>query len=61
MKNLEDKNFWGIPYATEISTEAFVKDIWDPTTEEILTPKNFLGIGWGLNFYAIGKKAGIIK
>ncbi|MCZ8157873.1 MAG: hypothetical protein O9264_17265 [Leptospira sp.] len=61
MNNLDDKNFWGIPYGTEISTEALVKDLWDPTTEEILTPKNFFGIGWGINLHAIGKKAGLIK
>ncbi|MDZ4725609.1 MAG: hypothetical protein SH817_05605 [Leptospira sp.] len=61
MNNQDEKNFWGIPYATEISTEAFVKDIWDPTTEEIIKPKNFLGIGWGLNLHAIAKKVGIIR
>jgi len=55
------KNFWGIPYGTEISTEAFVKDIWDPSTDEVLTPKQFLGIGWGVNFHAIAKKAGILR
>jgi hypothetical protein len=61
MNNSDEKNFWGIPYATEISAEAFVKDVWDPTTEEILTPKTFLGIGYGVNFHAIGRKLGIIK
>lgn len=61
MKNQDEKNFWGIPYGTEISTEAFVKDVWDPTTDEIITPKNFIGIGWGINLYALGKKAGMIK
>jgi len=56
----ENKNLWGIPYSTEISTEALVKDFWDPNTEEMFPPKNFLGLGWGVNLYAIGKKAGLL-
>lgn len=58
MTPYDDQNFWGIPYGTEISAEAFLKDIWDPSTEEILTPKRFLGLGWGVNFHAIAKRAG---
>ncbi|GBF50551.1 hypothetical protein LPTSP4_20770 [Leptospira ryugenii] len=61
MNHEEDKNFWGIPYATEISAEAFLKDIWDPSTEEIVKPKQFLGIGWGINLHAIAKKTGILR
>ncbi|EMY69320.1 hypothetical protein LEP1GSC195_2507 [Leptospira wolbachii serovar Codice str. CDC] len=57
----EDKNFWGIPYGTEITAEAFVKDIWDPSTEEILTPKQFFGLGWGINLHALGRRVGVIK
>ncbi len=57
----EPKNLWGIPYGTEVTTEALVKDLWDPTTEEIVTPKRFLGIGWGINFHAIAKKLGVLQ
>jgi len=55
----ETKNFWGIPYGTEISLEAFLHDTWDPTTDEILVPKKFLGVGYGVNFHALGKKLGL--
>ncbi|TGN10550.1 hypothetical protein [Leptospira ilyithenensis] len=61
MKSQDEKNFWGIPYGTEISTEALVKDLWDPTTDEILTPKTFLGLGWGINLHAVGKKIGLVR
>ncbi|WCL48915.1 hypothetical protein [Leptospira sp. GIMC2001] len=53
-----EKNIWGVPYATEVSWEAFLHDIWDPTSEEVFQPKKFIGIGYGINLYAIGKKAG---
>lgn len=57
----EQKNFWGIPYSTEVSADAFIHDVWDPSTEEIIIPKRFLGIGYGINFYAILKKSGVLK
>jgi hypothetical protein len=52
-------NFWGMPIGKEFTQEAFLKDLWDPSTEEIFPPKNFIGLGWGINFYAIGKKLGV--
>ncbi|MBK8398877.1 MAG: hypothetical protein IPL26_26965 [Leptospiraceae bacterium] len=60
MDNQENENFWGLPIGREVTTDAFLKDLWDPSTEEIFPPKNFIGVGWGVNFYAIAKKAGII-
>lgn len=57
--NDENKNFWGIPYGTEVSMEALIQDTWDPSTEEIFVPKKFIGLGYGINFHAIGKKLGI--
>ena len=60
MDNQENENFWGLPIGIEVTTDAFLKDLWDPSTEEIFPPKNFIGVGWGVNFYAIAKKAGII-
>jgi hypothetical protein len=59
MQKEEDKNFWGIPYGTEVSMEAFIHDAWDPTTNEIFVPKQFLGVGYGINFHAIAKKIGL--
>lgn len=52
-------NFWGIPIGKETTPEALLKDLWDPNTEEVFPPKNFIGLGWGVNFHAIGKKLGI--
>jgi hypothetical protein len=57
----DNKNFWGIPYGTEVSAEALIHDLWDPTTEEIFIPKRFFGVGWGVNLYAVAKKSGVIK
>lgn len=56
----QHENFWGIPIGKEVTFEAFVKDIWDPDTEEVFTPKNFIGLGWGVNFYAIARKVGLL-
>ncbi|HMV45297.1 MAG TPA: DUF5808 domain-containing protein, partial [Leptospiraceae bacterium] len=33
---------------------------WDPSTEEIIVPKHFLGVGWSVNLYAVAKKIGVI-
>lgn len=61
MDNKEQhENFWGLPIGREVTTDALLKDLWDPSTEEIFPPKNFIGVGWGINFYAIAKKAGVI-
>jgi|JI91814BRNA_FD_contig_71_2686513_length_1743_multi_2_in_0_out_0_2 hypothetical protein len=60
MDNKEQDNFWGLPIGRELTTDALLKDLWDPSTEEVFTPKHFLGVGWGINFYAIAKKAGVI-
>lgn len=59
MENNQD-NLWGIPIGKEVTVEALVRDFWDPTTEEVLTPKHFFGLGWGINFYAIGRRIGAI-
>ena len=58
--NNETREFLGLPIGRELTTDALIKDLWDPSTEEIFTPKHFLGVGWGINFYAIAKKAGVI-
>ncbi|HMW05215.1 MAG TPA: hypothetical protein PK079_00425 [Leptospiraceae bacterium] len=60
MENKEQDNFWGLPIAREVTTEAFIKDFWDPSTEEIIVPKHFLGVGWSVNLYAVAKKIGVI-
>ena len=60
MDNQENENFWGLPIGREVTTDAFLKDLWDPSTEEIFPPKNFIGVGWGVNFKKKKKKAGII-
>ncbi|MCB1176189.1 MAG: hypothetical protein KDK36_01305 [Leptospiraceae bacterium] len=58
---MEDKdNFWGLPIGTEKSLDALLKDLWNPETEEIFPPKNFVGLGWGINFHAIASKLGLL-
>ncbi len=61
MQQQEKENFWGLPVGREMTTDALLKDVWDPTNEEVFPPKNFLGIGWGVNFHAIAKKLGVLK
>ena len=61
MQEKEKENFWGLPIGKEVTTDAFLKDLWDPTTEEIFPPKNFIGVGWGVNLHAIAKKLGVLK
>ena len=58
--NQEQENFWGIPIGKETSLEALMKDLWDPNTDEIFPPKNFIGLGWGVNIHAIAKKIGVL-
>ena len=60
MRYQEEENFWGMPIGKETNLDAFIKDLWDPSTEEIFPPKNFIGIGWGVNLHAIGKKLGVL-
>lgn len=60
MEHKEQDNFWGLPIGREVTTEAFIKDIWDPSTDEIIVPKTFLGVGWSVNLYAVAKKIGVI-
>ncbi len=55
----EKETIWGIPIGKEITTDALLKDLWDPSTDEIFPPKNFVGLGWGINFHAIARKIGI--
>ncbi|MDX1960285.1 MAG: DUF5808 domain-containing protein [Leptospiraceae bacterium] len=52
-------NFWGLPIGKETTLDALVKDVWNPDTEEIFPPKNFIGVGWGVNLHAIAKKLGV--
>ncbi len=56
----EPENFWGMPIGKETSIDALVRDLWDPYTDEIFPPKNFIGIGWGVNLHAIAKKLNIL-
>lgn len=55
----DKESIWGIPIGKEITSDAFIKDFWDPSTDEIFPPKNFIGIGWGINLHAIARKIGI--
>ncbi|XDD49337.1 hypothetical protein AB3N59_13085 [Leptospira sp. WS92.C1] len=50
----------GLPVGKEVSIEALVKDVWNPETEDLFPPKSFLGLGFGVNFYAIARKTGIL-
>ncbi len=55
----QDK-FLGMPVGKELSVEAFIHDIWNPQSEEIIQPKRFIGLGWGINLYAVAKKIGLM-
>lgn len=58
---MADDKFFGIPVGKEANLDALIQDFWNPTTDEIFTQKKFLGLGWGVNFCAIGKKIGLIR
>ncbi|MBE7410460.1 MAG: hypothetical protein L6Q54_10660 [Leptospiraceae bacterium] len=58
--NQGQDNLWGIPIGKEFTAEALVRDLWDPMTDEVFTPKHFIGLGWGINFYAIAKKFNLL-
>lgn len=36
------------------------KPMWNKKSSEIFPPKNF-GVGWTINFHALGKALGILK
>ena len=44
MRYQEEENFWGMPIGKETNLDALIRDLWDPSTEEIFPPKNFIGI-----------------
>ena len=52
------KSFLGLPMRWD--RKNMLKDIWDPQDDRVFPPKHF-GIGWGLNFHAVLKRAGIVK
>ena len=39
------ETIWGIPIGRELTTDALLKDLWDPSTDETFPPKNFVGKG----------------
>lgn len=52
------KTFLGMPM--DWDTKNPFKNIWNKQSDKIILPKA-LGIGWTINFHALGKKIGLIK
>jgi hypothetical protein len=50
--------FLGLPYRWD-AKRAFV-GLWDKDDQRLFPPKRF-GVGWSINFYAVGKKLGLVK
>lgn len=62
MKNKDSKNtkktFCGMPMNWE--SEKIFKTIWNKEDDRLFPPKAF-GIGWTINFHAVGRKVGLLK
>ena len=57
-ENKPSKTFLGMPMQWDFKN--LHKDIWNQQDNRVFPPKRF-GIGWGLNFHALLKKARLIK
>ena len=56
--NQDVKYFLGLPYRWQ-PKHAF-KGLWDKDDDRIFPPKYF-GVGWSINFYAVGKRLRLVK
>ena len=54
----ETKTFWGMPMRWE--AKKMFRNLWNPEDDRVFPPKYF-GVGWDLNLWALGKKAGLVK
>mmetsp|Transcript_26605 Transcript_26605/g.106574 ORF Transcript_26605/g.106574 Transcript_26605/m.106574 type:complete len:264 (-) Transcript_26605:174-965(-) len=52
------QKFWGMPMRWE-SDKAF-KNLWNKEDDRIFPPK-YYGIGWSINFHALGRSCGLIS
>lgn len=62
MKNNDSKKtqntFLGMPMNWE--SDKTLKTIWNKEDDRLFPPKAF-GIGWTINFHAVGRKVGLLK
>lgn len=56
--NKASKEFFGMPMNWD--HKSIFKNLWNKEDDRLFPPKSF-GIGWTINFYAVGKKLGLIK
>lgn len=54
----EQKEFLGMPMNWDHKN--IFKNLWNKEDDRLFPPKSF-GIGWSINFHALGKKVGLIK
>lgn len=52
------KTFLGMPMNWE--SDKILRTIWNKEDDRLFPPKAF-GIGWTINFHAVGRKVGLIK
>lgn len=52
------KTFMGMPMNWE--SDKILKTLWNKGDDRLFPPKAF-GIGWTINFHAVGRKFGLIK
>ena len=54
----QNKTFLGMPMQWE--RNKLFKNLWNSTDDRIFPQKTF-GIGWGINFYSIAKRLGLVR
>lgn len=54
----EDKTFMGMPM--NWNSKMISKTLWNKDDDRLFPPKAF-GVGWTINFHAVGRKFGLIK
>ncbi|MBK9321508.1 MAG: hypothetical protein IPM97_00875 [Bdellovibrionaceae bacterium] len=58
MKNENKQTFLGMPM--NWNSKMIFKTLWNNEDDRLFPPKAF-GIGWTVNFHAVGRKIGLIK
>jgi hypothetical protein len=60
---MQQRRFLGMPMGWDIKSlypPRVMRGLWDASDERILRPRTF-GIGWSVNFHALGRRLGLIR
>ena len=60
---MQQRRLLGMPMGWDVKAlfpRRVMRRLWDASDEQILTPRTF-GVGWSVNFHALGRRLGLIR